>query len=191
MNDTPNDDAANDFRAQLESAAPKRARPREADRSSQSLSRMADESEHLEREDLDHWAPPSALTLPMDDDMYVYRWVAEYVNGQYTPQRLNKAKREGYTFVRIDELPEGYFVDEDSKGDGLARMGGLIMAKMPRKFARQRQAYYARRSSEALTGANQMQGVAGKDSVEENRGTRSLDGRAAGDALRSMARSSV
>jgi hypothetical protein len=128
------------------------------------------------------------LTLPPNNEDWVYRWVSEYVNGSYMTQRLNAAKRDGYEFVHIDALPEGFIVDEDMKGDGLARVGGLIMARMPRRKALLRKAYYEKRSADMLNGANQLQGIAGKDAIEENRGTRSLDGRAAGEALRSMTR---
>jgi hypothetical protein len=186
MTDMQNDRERDEFRAQLETAAA-RSRPPESKRTSGSKTRMADETARLERDDLDTWAPPSMLTLPPNDDYWVYRWVSEYVNGSFMTQRLNAAKRDGYEFVRIDELPEGFIVDEDMKGDGIARVGGLIMARMPRRKAELRKAYYERRSAEMLSGANQLQGIAGKDSFEENRGTRALDGRAAGEALRRMA----
>ena len=140
---------------------------------------------------MDHWAPPSQMETPPNDENFVYRWIAEFVNGQRMNNRLSAARKQGYEFVRIDELPEGVYVDEDEKGDGLARTGGLILARMPRHFAEQRKAYYARRSSEMLRGANQLQGIAGGDAFEEDRGTRSLDGRAAGEALRNLAQSSA
>lgn len=186
MNDMNDGRDRDEFRAELEAAAA-RSRPTESKRTSGAKTRMADETALRERDDLDQWAPPSMLTLPPNDDQWVYRWVAEYVNGSYMTQRLMAAKRDGYEFVRIDELPEGFLVDEDMKGDGIARVGGLIMARMPRRKAQQRKAYYERRSAEMLNGANQLQGIAGKDSFSENRGTRSLDGRAAGEALRRMA----
>jgi hypothetical protein len=176
-----------DLRAELEAAA-SRDRPTEAERSSGSKSRMADDTAAYERDDLDFWAPTNTLRLPPNDDQWVYRWIAEYVNGTRMPQRLNKARQDRWQFVHIDELPEGFYVDEDVTGDGLARVGGLIMAKMPRRYAEQRRAYYGRRSAEMLAGANQLQGVAGRDTFEENRGTRSLDGPAAGNVLRQLAR---
>lgn len=180
-----------DLRADLEAAAKKTPAPRE--RSSQTRagaarSRETDDTSYWERANMHSWAPSSQLELPQNDAQYVYRWIAEYVNGNLMTNRLTKAKREGWQFVAVDELPEGFVVDEDIKGDGLARVGGLLMARLPRKFAEQRKRYYSQRSAQALDGANQLQGIAGKHMVEEDRGTRSLDGSAAGDALRSMAR---
>lgn len=154
-------------------------------------SRETDATSYWERQNMKNWAPSSQLELPENDQHFVYRWVSEYVNGSLMTNRLTKAKREGWEFVRVDELPEGFIVDEDTKGDGLARVGGLIMARLPRQFADQRRRYYAKRSAEALNGANTLQGIAGSNMVEEDRGTRSLDGSAAGDALRSMAQHSA
>jgi hypothetical protein len=198
---TRRSEQSEDFRTQLESASAARERPAgdeqpeasrdrptEADRSSATLARAADETSAFERQDLDFWAPNNTLRLPDNDPQWVYRWITEYVNGARVPQRMNKARQQGWQFVRMSELPEGFYVDEDVAGDGLARMGGLVMAKLPRRFAEQRKAHYAKRSQEMLAGANQLQGVAGRDTVEENRGTRSLDGPAAGNALRQFAR---
>jgi len=208
MNDT-NTNTSPDLRASLEQAAAKNAdpavnqmAPAEAkpkaprDRSSQTRagskrSREADDTSYWERMNMQSWSPSSQLELPPNDEQYVYRWVAEFVNGSMMTNRLTKAKREGWQFVLIDDLPEGFVVDEDIKGDGIARVGGLIMARLPRKFAEQRKRHYARRSAEALDGANQLQGIAGKNMVKEDRGTRSLDGSAAGNALRDMAQKSA
>ena len=172
-----------------QSAAPRERAPRQ--RAQAKRSRAHDASATRERPEMDHWAPPSMLIQPENDGDYVYRWIAEYVNGQHVPQRVSAAKRQGYEFVSIEDLPDDFIVDDDVKGDGLARVGGLILARLPRRFAEQRRAFYRNRSTQALDSANQLQGIAGANAVAENRGTRSLDGRAAGDALRQMARDSV
>ena len=176
--------------AEVKSAKPK-ARERSVQTRAGKRSRETDDTSYWERANMQSWAPSSQLELPPNDEQYVFRWVAEYVNGNLMTNRLTKAKREGWQFVLIDDLPEGFVVDEDIKGDGIARVGGLIMARLPRKFAEQRRAHYARRSAEALDGANQLQGIAGKNAVKEDRGTRSLDGPAAGNALRDMAQKSA
>ena len=186
-----------DLRSELEAAAKKpdaaptpspRERTDEQARAGAARSRETDDTSYWERADMDSWKPSSQLELPENDAQYVYRWIAEYVNGNLMTNRLTKATREGWQFVRVDDLPEGFIVDEDTKGDGLARVGGLVMARLPRRAAQARQRYYARVSAQALDGADQLQGIAGKHAVKEDRGTRSLDGSAAGDALRSMAR---
>lgn len=187
---TDSRETSDDLRASLEAAAASpRARPTEQTRSSGAKSRVHDETQQvLEREPLDHWSPPTAMSLPPSDSSFVYRWITEYVNGAAVTKRVQDAIREGYRPVHIADLPEGFIVDEDTKGDGIARMGGLIMMKLPRKFAEQRRAYYERRTAESLSGADELQGIAGRDYTREDRGTRSLDGQAAGNALRNMAR---
>ena len=191
-----------DMRTEMEAAAAAAAAKKEATpaprdrndvqaRAGADRSREVDETSYWERANMDSWKPSSQLELPPNDTQYVYRWIAEFVNGNRMTNRLTKAKREGWQFVNVDELPEGFIVDEDTTGDGLARVGGLVMARLPRQAALARKAHYARRSAEALDGANILQGIAGNNAVKEDRGTRSLDGSAAGDALRSMAQQSA
>ena len=134
---------------------------------------------------MDRWSPANVLETPPNTGEYRFRWVAEYVNGAHTPRNVQMKLREGYERVRMSELPEDFLVDED-RGDGYARTGGLILMRLPEKFAQQRQEHYLRRSMDAVRGANELQGVAGRDAVEEDRGTRTLDGVEAGQALASM-----
>lgn len=151
-------------------------------------SRAADETASMERPRMDQWAPPNALETPPDTADYVFRWVAEYVNGQPTPRNVQMRLREGYIRVNVSELPDDFLaaVDEDTKGDGFARTGGLILMRLPRKFAEQRRAYYRKRSLEASFAADALQGVAGHDYVQEDRGSRSLEGADAGRILQQM-----
>ena len=134
---------------------------------------------------MDRWSPANVLETPPATGEYRYRWVAEYVNGTHMPRNVQRALREGYERVRIDALPEDFLVDED-RGDGYARTGGLILMRLPEHFAQQRQSHYLRKSQEALNGANELQGIAGRNAVAEDRGTRSLTGAEAGHALATM-----
>jgi hypothetical protein len=134
---------------------------------------------------MDRWSPANVLETPPNTNEYRYRWVAEYVNGAHIPRNVQMALREGYVRVGISELPEDFLVDED-KGDGAARTGGLMLMRLPEAFAQQREQHYLKKSQSAVNGANELQGVAGNNSVTEDRGTRTLDGAAAGQALASM-----
>lgn len=134
---------------------------------------------------MDRWSPANVLETPSHTGEYRFRWIAEYVNGTHVPRNVQMALREGYERVRISELPEDFLVDED-RGDGYARTGGLILMRLPEAFARQRQEHYLKKSKAAVAGANELQGIAGRDAVEEDRGTRTLDGAAAGQALARM-----
>jgi len=106
---------------------------------------------------LDRWAPPEALSTPPPIGGFKYRWIAEYVRGEYQSSNLSRAHQEGYIPVRRDELPEGFFSAPTE--DGMVRTGGLILMKIPEKFTQQRKAYYAERSRESLKGANALQGI--------------------------------
>lgn len=161
------------------------ARPTDRERTRAADSRATDTRARDERPPMDAWAPSTALAVPQSHGDYVFRWIAEYVNGVHTPNTVNGALREGYTRVRIDELPEDFIVDEDL-GDGYARTGGLILMRLPKHFAKQRRDYYRKRSRSALQAANELQGVAGKDAVSEDRGTVTLSGSDAANAIRSM-----
>jgi len=160
----------------------------ERDRAAAGKSRAGDDTRTMERPSMSQWSPASALELPKMTGDYRLRWIAEYVNGVHTPRNVQAAIREGYQRVKISEIPEDFVVDEDLRGDGVARTGGLILMRIPEEFARQREAYYRRRSGEALMGANAIQGVAGNNAVYEDRGTKTLSGSDAGAALRNMSR---
>lgn len=140
-----------------------------------------------DRPPLDNWSPASVLETPPNHGEFAYRWISEFVNGVGSPQHVQSALREGYQRVTISELPESFIVDED-RGDGYARVGGLILMRLPTRFARQRQAHYAKRSREAVSAVNALQGVAGKDAVYEDRGSRVLTGSDGIDAIRTMSK---
>lgn len=150
--------------------------------------RGADSRAVDERPPLDAWSPSTTLETPRPTGGFRYRWIAEYVNGTSLSNNVQRALKEGYRRVTISELPEDFVVDEDVRGDGYARTGGLILMKFPDTFAEQRKRYYAQRSGEALQAANEMQGVAGRNAVLEDRGSASLTGQQALDALRNPSR---
>lgn len=154
-------------------------------RTAAAKSRAADDTAVKERPGVDYWAPSNQLETPSNTGEYRYRWIAEYVNGNFMSRNVQSALREGYQRVKISELPDTFIVDEDL-GDGNARVGGLLLMRIPEKFAQQRASYYGRRSAEALEGANTLQGVAGRNAVYEDRGTRTLSGAEAGAAIRNM-----
>lgn len=159
----------------------------DADRTSGGRSRAADDTKVMERPPMDAWSPANVLETPDDTGDYTHRWIAEFVNGESTSRNVQMALREGYERVRMSELPPDFLVDED-KGDGYARTGGLILMRLPKAFAKQRQEYYQKRSAQAALSADMLQGVAGNDAVSEDRGSRVLEGREAGAALATMSK---
>lgn len=162
------------------------SREREAELSTRS--RVLDDTSRRERPSMDYYAPPNQLRTPTDGE-YHFRWIAEYVNGQHIPRNVQMRLQEGYERVRMDELPEDFVVDEDLKGDGYARTGGLILMRLPVSRKQQRDAYYRKRSQERANSVDELQGVAGRNAVREDRGTRSLTGAEAGRAIATMSQS--
>lgn len=162
--------------------------PREREGQILTRSRVMDDTKRLERQSMDYYAPPNQLRTP-DDPEYHFRWIAEHVNGQHMPRNVQMRLQEGYIRVRMDELPEDFMVDEDVKGDGYARTGGLILMRLPVSRKLQRDAYYARESKERANSVDELQGIAGRNAVREDRGSRSLTGAEAGRALANMSQS--
>lgn len=194
ITDTPGTDDGTDREARLAAwEAELREReavlaPREREHEQLSRSRAHDDTKRRERVSMDYYAPPNQLRTPEDDE-YHYRWVAEYVNGAQTPRNVQMRLQEQYERVRMDQLPEDFLVDEDVKGDGYARTGGLILMRVPLARKAARDAYYARRSRERANSVDELQGVAGRNAVREDRGSRSLTGAEAGRALANMSQS--
>lgn len=162
--------------------------PREREGQILTRSRVMDDTKRLERQSMDYYAPPNQLRTP-DDPEYHFLWIAEHVNGQHMPRNVQMRLQEGYIRVRMDELPEDFMVDEDVKGDGYARTGGLILMRLPVSRKLQRDAYYARKSKERANSVDELQGIAGRNAVREDRGSRSLTGAEAGRALANMSQS--
>jgi hypothetical protein len=142
----------------------------------------------MDRPFMDQWSPPKMLEAPPDDGNFTYRWVREYNQGVADARNVQMRLREGYTRVNITDLPDELLmaVDEDTRGDGFARTGGLILMKLPLAFAEKRRAFYRNRSAAAAGAADMLQGVAGRNFVYEDRGSRAIEGSEAGRTLQQM-----
>lgn len=139
---------------------------------------------HEERPPLDKWSPPRLLEFPQPIPGYRYRWIAEYVRGEYQPRSLQAAHRDGYRPVYSDQIEESFF--HENSEDGQIRSGGLILMIIPDDFAEQRKVYYTDRSDSSLRSANELQGLNTRTMptvVEDN--SRTLEGAAALNALKS------
>jgi hypothetical protein len=137
-----------------------------------------DRAVESERPPLDMWSPSTALETPPDAGGYRYRWVREMVNGTPDNRNVQGYIREKWERVRIADLDEYWQAgcEEDERGDGYARTGGLILMKTPLEYVAQREAHYRARSQSAVGAANELQGLAARDSFEEDR-SRGLTGR--------------
>jgi len=159
-----------------------RERTNDSDRS-----RASDDSSILDRPPIYEYSPVSVLEVPKggDHDQYEYRWVTEHVNGEPVPQMIQRRLHEKYVRVTHDQLPEDFILDE-SKGDGVARRGGLILMRAPKAYIQARTNYFQKLSQSRVDGVNHLQGVAGKDAIEQDRGSRSISGDEARQMLQSF-----
>ena len=151
-------------------------------------SRDVDNTSNRERPPMDAWAPSTMITQIPDVGGYRHKWVRENVNGTEDPRNIQMHIAEGYERVKAENLPEGAYCEEDTKGDGCARWGGLLLMRLPIEFANQRQQHYLDQSQKASDAVDVLQGVAGKDAVREDRGTRSFEGADAAQQLATMSK---
>ena len=92
------------------------------------------------------WRPPSRLDTPPPPEGFGYRWIRAEVNGFIDKQNVYSSLREGYELVRLEELPEEYRdmlpTIEEGKHAGVVSVGGLLLAKIPKETAEERNAYF-------------------------------------------------
>ena len=93
-------------------------------------------------DDTGEYREPSMLDIPdfPDKDQYVYRWLRVTVRGEDDYNNISRRTREGWTFVKQEDLPKGYFFPTISEAsspvfDGCVRNGDLVLGKLPRKKA--------------------------------------------------------
>jgi len=128
----------------------------------QTDSRDAETTQRRASPGIDRWTPVAQLETPEPKDGYRFRWIREEVNGVKDTRNMTMSRREGYEFVQIQEASQlGLIVDDDDKEDGLARHGGLVLAKIPEEFCQQRDEHYRKVRQENVAAANRLQGVSG------------------------------
>lgn len=89
------------------------------------------------------WKPVSVLPDVIPQEGYVYRWITTAILGESDPGNISKRYREGYEAVKADDHPELH-MDADPKGNVV--IGGLMLCRMPKEMALQREAYYDQQS---------------------------------------------
>lgn len=93
------------------------------------------------------WLPPSLLPEPAPEPGYVHRWIRFALNGAQDPAYISKSAREGWEPCKLSEHPE-LRMQVNPRADGvhadMIEMGGLVLCRMPKEMAQQRDAYYAR-----------------------------------------------
>ena len=105
------------------------------------------------------WKMPSALELPdeavelAESQGIIYRWIRESVLGQDDKTNVSKRFREGFVPVRPDELPGFHDLPtvDDGRHAGVIGVGGLILCKIDKDIADQRNDYFEQQTQNQMT----------------------------------------
>ena len=93
------------------------------------------------------WTPPSSLDAPPAPKGYVHRWIRTEFMGQEDTGNVSKKLREGWEFVRAEEIRNNlgdhdYPVIRKGQYQGLIGVGGLVLARIPEEIVEQRMQYF-------------------------------------------------
>ena len=99
------------------------------------------------------WTPPSSLDAPPAPNGYAHRWIRTSVQGFEDTSNVSKKLREGYEFVRAEELKgvgDKYPVLSEGKYQGCIGIGGLVLARIPIELLEQRAEYFKNMTQERI-----------------------------------------
>ena len=93
------------------------------------------------------WMPPSSLDAPPAPKGFKHRWIRTETMGQDDTGNVSKKLREGWEFVRAEEIKNqigehDYPIISDGKYQGVIGVGGLVLARIPEEIIDQRSNYY-------------------------------------------------
>ena len=93
------------------------------------------------------WMPPSSLDAPPAPKGFKHRWIRTETMGQDDTGNVSKKLREGWEFVRAEEIKNqigehDYPIISDGKYQGLIGVGGLVLARIPEEIVDQRKNYF-------------------------------------------------
>ena len=99
------------------------------------------------------WTPPSSLDAPPAPNGYAHRWIRTTVQGFEDTANVSKKLREGWEFVKVDQIKEEigenkYPFYTEGRYEGCIGIGGLVLARIPEEIALQIDEYY-RKQTEA------------------------------------------
>ena len=102
-------------------------------------------SERVERKK--SWTPPSSLDAPPAPQGFKHRWIRTESVGFMDTGNVSKKLREGWEFVRAEELKNelgdhDYPVIQQGQYQGLIGVGGLVLARIPEEIVMERRNYF-------------------------------------------------
>lgn len=94
-----------------------------------------------------HWRPPSVLPTPDPQDGYVFRWIRTAMRNESDNTNVSRRFREGWEPVRLEDHPELRLLpDIDTRFDGAAVVGGLMLCKCDARTVKERNDYMREQS---------------------------------------------
>ena len=95
------------------------------------------------------WTPPNSLDAPPAPTGYRHQWIRSEILGTSDAKNVASSLREGWELVRADQYPEQDFPSMTTgKYSGVIGVGGLVLARIPEELARQREAYFDKRTAD-------------------------------------------
>ena len=93
------------------------------------------------------WRPPSVLPTPDPQDGYVFRWIRTAMRNESDNTNVSRRFREGWEPVRLEDHPELKLLpDIDTRFDGAAVVGGLMLCKCDARTVEERNDYMREQS---------------------------------------------
>ena len=101
------------------------------------------------------WTPPSSLDAPPAPNGYAHRWIRTNVQGFEDTANVSKKLREGWEFVRADQIiseigENKYPFYSEGKYEGCIGIGGLVLARIPEEILVSRAEYFNRITQERI-----------------------------------------
>ena len=106
------------------------------------------------------WMPPSSLDAPPAPQGFVHRWIRTELMGQEDTGNVSKKLREGWEFVRAEEIKNklgdhSYPVIQRGQYQGLIGVGGLVLARIPEEIVEQRKQYFQNKTADQVKAVDQ------------------------------------
>ena len=106
------------------------------------------------------WTPPSSLDAPPAPKGTVHRWIRTEFMGQEDTGNVSKKLREGWEFVRAEEIKNqlgdhDYPVIQSGQYQGLIGVGGLVLARIPQEIVESRKQYFQQVTADQVKAVDQ------------------------------------
>lgn len=87
-----------------------------------------------------------------EDERFVYRWVRVMLDGKDDVENVLRREREGWVFVKPEELPGSYKmpVRASGSGSGAVGIGDVALMRLPREIAEARRRWLEKKAADNM-----------------------------------------